>query len=150
MTTSLISKTNLLASSKLTATHLARVAYVYIRQSSRGQVLNHRESTELQYKLVERAVQLGWPPARVKVIDEDLGKSAASMDRSAAGLYSPARMCASPRQRSAAPTNTTSSARRAVSMARPAATKASVVLSCLMRTHADSACARERRPCAAR
>src|SRR5689334_19838277 len=80
MTTSLITTNSRLASSKLTTTHLARVAYVYIRQSSRGQVLNHRESTELQYKLVERAVQLGWPPARVKVIDEDLGKSAASMD----------------------------------------------------------------------
>jgi len=33
--------------------------------------------TELQYSLVERAVKLGWPRERVKVIDEDLGKSGA-------------------------------------------------------------------------
>ncbi|MER9457757.1 recombinase family protein [Mesorhizobium sp. M0478] len=32
-------------------------------------------STELQYSLVDRAVRLGWPPDRVVVIDEDLGKS---------------------------------------------------------------------------
>lgn len=80
MTTSLITTNSRLASSKLTTTHLARVAYVYIRQSSRGQVLNNHESTELQYKLVERAIQLGWPKERIKVIDEDLAKSAASMD----------------------------------------------------------------------
>src|SRR5206468_9127386 len=41
------------------------------------QVLDHQESTRLQYGLVERAVALGWPADRVVVIDEDLGKSAA-------------------------------------------------------------------------
>jgi len=55
----------------------AKMAYVYIRQSSLMQVTRHAESTELQYSLVERAVQLGWPRERVEVIDEDLGKSAA-------------------------------------------------------------------------
>ncbi|MER9281144.1 hypothetical protein [Mesorhizobium sp. M0522] len=36
---------------------------------------HHQESTELQYSLVDRAVRLGWPPDRIVVIDEDLGKS---------------------------------------------------------------------------
>lgn len=65
-------------SSKVTTEHLAKLAYVYVRQSSIGQVHRHPESTDLQYHLVERAVQLGWPRARVHVIDEDMGKSGAS------------------------------------------------------------------------
>ena len=64
--------------SKLTADHRAKLAYVYVRQSSVGQVTHHRESTDLQYQLVARGVQLGWPRERVKVIDEDLGKSGTS------------------------------------------------------------------------
>ncbi|TGW04218.1 hypothetical protein EN788_53850, partial [Mesorhizobium sp. M2D.F.Ca.ET.145.01.1.1] len=43
--------------------------------SSINQVRHHQESAELQYSLVDRAVRLGWPPDRVVVIDEDLGKS---------------------------------------------------------------------------
>jgi hypothetical protein len=69
--------------SKVTTSHQAKLAYVYVRQSSLVQMLRHGESTELQYQLVERAVQLGWPRDRVKTIDEDLGKSGASaVDRS--------------------------------------------------------------------
>jgi DNA invertase Pin-like site-specific DNA recombinase len=60
---------------KVRASHLERDAYVYIRQSSAGQVQHHRESTRRQYKLVDRAVKLGWPKAKVKVIDEDQGES---------------------------------------------------------------------------
>ncbi|KUM26748.1 hypothetical protein AU467_19665 [Mesorhizobium loti] len=41
------------------------------------QVRHHQESTELQYRLVDRAVALGWPHERVQFIDEDLGKSGA-------------------------------------------------------------------------
>jgi hypothetical protein len=44
------------------------------------QVLEHSESTRLQYGLVERAVALGWPRSRVTVIDDDLGVSAAVAD----------------------------------------------------------------------
>lgn len=66
--------------SKITTIHLATLAYVSIRQSSLGQVLHHRESTDMQYQLVERATQLGWPSDRVQVIDEDLGKSGASAE----------------------------------------------------------------------
>lgn len=58
----------------------AKVAYVYIRQSSLMQVTRHAESTDLQYSLVERAVALGWPRERVELIDEDLGKSGAQAE----------------------------------------------------------------------
>src|SRR5215216_3492955 len=64
--------------SKVCDRHLARLAVVYVRQSTRQQVLDHGESTRLQYALVQRAVGLGWPTSRVLVIDEDLGKSGSS------------------------------------------------------------------------
>ncbi|GHO88611.1 recombinase family protein [Dictyobacter formicarum] len=63
-----------------TTAHRAKMAYVYIRQSSLMQVMRHAESTDLQYALVERAVALGWPRERIEVIDEDLGKSGAQAD----------------------------------------------------------------------
>jgi DNA invertase Pin-like site-specific DNA recombinase len=65
-------------STKITDTHLQKIAYVYLRQSSMGQVRNHRESTERQYALQELARNLGWPTARVVVLDGDLGKSGTS------------------------------------------------------------------------
>src|SRR6266536_1376593 len=64
--------------SKVGDRHLARLAVVYVRQSTRQQVIDHGESTRLQYGLVERAVALGWQTSRVLVIDEDLGKSGSS------------------------------------------------------------------------
>jgi excisionase family DNA binding protein len=57
---------------KIQETHLRRRAYVYIRQSSTTQVLTNRESTDRQYQLSERAVQLGWSKTQIKIIDEDL------------------------------------------------------------------------------
>ncbi len=60
--------------------HLALAAIVYVRQSTRGQVLEHTESTRLQYALAERAVALGWARSQVIVIDDDLGVSAAVPD----------------------------------------------------------------------
>ena len=57
---------------KIQDTHWRRFAYVYIRQSSATQVLVNRESTERQYQLSERAVQLGWAKTQIKVLDEDL------------------------------------------------------------------------------
>jgi DNA invertase Pin-like site-specific DNA recombinase len=65
---------------KIRPEHLALAAIVYVRQSSRGQVLEHTESTRLQYALVERAVALGWARSQVIVIDDDLGVSAAVPD----------------------------------------------------------------------
>lgn len=63
-----------------TTAHRAKMAYVYIRQSSLMQVTRHAESTDLQYALVERAVALGWPRERIEIIDEDLGKSGAQAE----------------------------------------------------------------------
>jgi DNA invertase Pin-like site-specific DNA recombinase len=65
---------------KIRPEHLSRAAIVYVRQSSRQQVLEHPESTRLQYALAERAVALGWARSQVMVIDEDLGVSAATPD----------------------------------------------------------------------
>ncbi len=62
---------------KVSATHLARDAYLYVRQSSLRQVMQNTESTKRQYALRERAVALGWPIERVHTIDSDLGRSAA-------------------------------------------------------------------------
>ena len=60
---------------RIQPTHVARRAYVYIRQSTESQVLVNRESTERQYQLVKRAELLGWPGAQIEVIDEDLAHS---------------------------------------------------------------------------
>lgn len=62
----------------VTARHLQRRAYLYVRQSTLRQVLENSESTERQYALRQRAIALGWPPERVIVIDSDLGQSGAS------------------------------------------------------------------------
>jgi DNA invertase Pin-like site-specific DNA recombinase len=66
--------------SKIQGRHRDRLAVVYVRQSSRQQVADHQESTRLQYGLAERAVALGWAPGLVRVIDEDLGRSAAAAE----------------------------------------------------------------------
>lgn len=63
---------------KLRPAHLDRKAIIYLRQSSPQQVLNCRESTQRQYALAERAGEFGWPPQRIQIIDEDLGRSGAS------------------------------------------------------------------------
>jgi DNA invertase Pin-like site-specific DNA recombinase len=63
---------------KVTAVHLKRAAYLYVRQSTLRQVVEHTESTKRQYALKQRAVQLGWRPEQVTVIDSDLGESGAS------------------------------------------------------------------------
>src|SRR5262249_33889504 len=60
---------------KITASHLARYALVYLRQSSASQVEHNRESTERQYALASKARELGWPAERIVIIDEDLGLS---------------------------------------------------------------------------
>ena len=59
--------------SKITTEHLARSAYVYIRQSTADQLTHNHESRRRQYGLADRARQLGW--TKVEVIDDDLGRS---------------------------------------------------------------------------
>jgi DNA invertase Pin-like site-specific DNA recombinase len=66
---------------KITEAHRRRRAVVYVRQSTLAQVERNVESTARQYALRERAVELGWPPESVVVVDEDLGRSGASSDQ---------------------------------------------------------------------
>ena len=63
---------------KVTADHLKRDAYLYVRQSTLRQVAEHGESTQRQYALRDRAIAAGWPVERIHVIDRDLGKSGSS------------------------------------------------------------------------
>jgi DNA invertase Pin-like site-specific DNA recombinase len=65
---------------KIQPHHLERLAVVYVRQSTLQQVLDHQESTRLQYGLVHRAEAFGWSRERVLTIDEDLGKSGSSAE----------------------------------------------------------------------
>ena len=63
---------------KIRPAHLGRAAVVYVRQSTPGQTERNVESTDRQYALVERAVELGWSRRAVEVIDQDLGVSGAA------------------------------------------------------------------------
>ena len=67
-------------SPKIQPWHLDRLAVVYIRQSTPQQVVENRESTDRQYALVSRAIDLGWSPERILVVDEDQGKSGATAE----------------------------------------------------------------------
>ena len=66
---------------KISTSHLARRAVVYLRQSTLKQVYEHRESTDRQYALQQRAVELGWAADQIDIIDEDLGQSGSSADK---------------------------------------------------------------------
>jgi DNA invertase Pin-like site-specific DNA recombinase len=66
------------AHQKVTAAHLRRNAYLYIRQSTLRQVFENSESTKRQYALRDRAMALGWTLDRIITIDSDLGLSGAS------------------------------------------------------------------------
>jgi excisionase family DNA binding protein len=59
--------------SKIAPEHLARGAFVYVRQSTQDQLLHNHESRRRQYALAERARSFGF--AEVEVIDDDLGRS---------------------------------------------------------------------------
>jgi DNA invertase Pin-like site-specific DNA recombinase len=60
---------------KIQQSHMQRWAYVYLRQSSMGQVRHNQESTKRQYALKDRAERMGWPSQRIRVLDRDLGIS---------------------------------------------------------------------------
>src|SRR6266705_5362066 len=64
---------------KITANHLGRSAFIYIRQSTAEQLLHNPESRRRQYGLADRARQLGW--TTVEVIDDDLGRSGGGINR---------------------------------------------------------------------
>ena len=61
---------------KIQPGHWQRLAYIYIRQSSVKQITDHPESQVYQRHLAQRAEALGWPAARIRIIDTDLGQSA--------------------------------------------------------------------------
>jgi DNA invertase Pin-like site-specific DNA recombinase len=63
---------------QVTLSHRQKTAYVYVRQSTMGQVRNHQESTERQYALKDKALALGWPATSTRILDGDLGISGAS------------------------------------------------------------------------
>jgi hypothetical protein len=65
---------------KITRRHRERLAIVYIRQSTLQQVERHQESTRLQYALVDRAFLFGWARETIVVIDDDLGRSGATIE----------------------------------------------------------------------
>jgi excisionase family DNA binding protein len=64
---------------RITPEHLARGAYVYVRQSTADQLLNNPESRRRQYALTTRARALGWE--NVVVVDDDLGRSGGGQAR---------------------------------------------------------------------
>jgi len=65
---------------KIEQQHRDRLAIVYVRQSTMHQVKNHKESTNVQYSLIAKAEELGWPRERILVIDSDLGISGAKAE----------------------------------------------------------------------
>lgn len=62
---------------QITESQRQKPAYVYLRQSSPGQVRHHQESTRLQYALKDRAQELGWSASAIRILDRDLGHSGA-------------------------------------------------------------------------
>jgi DNA invertase Pin-like site-specific DNA recombinase len=67
-------------SERICRRHRDRLAIVYIRQSTVQQVERHQESTRLQYALVDRAFQFGWARETIVVVDDDLGRSGATIE----------------------------------------------------------------------
>ncbi len=66
--------------SKIEPWHLERLAVVYVRQSSPYQVINNKESAEVQASFRELAVAWGWPASRVIVVDDDQAQSATTTE----------------------------------------------------------------------
>lgn len=64
----------------ITPDHLARTAYVYIRQSKPDQVRDNQESSRRQYALKDHVRTFGWE--EVVVIDDDQGHSGSGTARS--------------------------------------------------------------------
>src|SRR5919108_1148894 len=63
--------------SKISDQHQSKFAYIYVRQSTPAQILHHQESTERQYALRQKALELGWSETTVRTLDRDLGISGA-------------------------------------------------------------------------
>ena len=64
---------------KIQEHHRRKPAYIYLRQSTPGQVRYHQESTERQYAFREKAIDLGWSASTIRILDRDLGKTGTEM-----------------------------------------------------------------------
>src|SRR5215469_16910155 len=64
---------------KIQEQNRSKPAYIYLRQSTPGQVRHHQESTERQYALREMALALGWSESLIRTLDRDLGKTGTQM-----------------------------------------------------------------------
>jgi DNA invertase Pin-like site-specific DNA recombinase len=64
---------------KIKEHHRSKPAYIYLRQSTPSQVRHHQESTERQYALREKALELGWSESLIRTLDRDLGKTGTEM-----------------------------------------------------------------------
>lgn len=63
---------------RITTSHLRKLAIVYVRQSSPGQVRDHIGSAAAQRELAEVPRRWGWPEDQIKIIDADQGVTAGS------------------------------------------------------------------------
>src|SRR6266403_644627 len=61
--------------SKITEQHQNKPAYIYVRQAAVAQVRHQQESTERQYALRQKALELGWTEDVICTLDGDLGVS---------------------------------------------------------------------------
>src|SRR5258706_10719603 len=68
---------------KIQEHHRSKPAYIYLRQSTPSQVRHHQESTERQYALREKALELGWSESLIRTLDRDLGKTGTEITRRA-------------------------------------------------------------------
>jgi DNA invertase Pin-like site-specific DNA recombinase len=62
---------------KISEQQKSKPAYIYVRQSTLAQVRHHQESTERQYALQQKAMELGWSGTSTRILDRDLGISGA-------------------------------------------------------------------------
>ncbi len=62
---------------KISEQQQSKPAYIYVRQSTLAQVRHYQESTERQYALRKKALELGWSETSIRILDRDLGVSGA-------------------------------------------------------------------------
>jgi len=83
-------RTRAVQSANITDAHRAKLAVVYVRQSTPQQVAENREFLARQYASAHHASAPGWPPERVIVIDGTSGRAVArSTPGSASGACWP-------------------------------------------------------------
>ena len=66
---------------KIQSFHQQKMAFIYLRQSTMHQVMHNQESTNRQYALEQKALQYGWDPTRIRIMDGDLGQSGNSTSK---------------------------------------------------------------------